>query len=372
MHAFGTSSNLLVSGRHPPFAGWVAIDEFENLFSAMDGSRITGLTSRRFLLNRLRRIGERFLEPFVSLDDVEQRGELLLVVARTPSDLRMLYDVKHARKRFRNIAGYVIDSYFVEDFPAATKEYDHIFSTTEEGAVEARTRFGIPSSVLRQGIDCLSWACVSGDRSIDLIGFGRQPPSYHKQFQQAFHNPQSALIYLHSPIGAAAGDDVWIERPMMLKLLQRSKMSLAFHLSVEPQNARPRAASFVTSRWFESLASGCVVVGRRPPGQMSEELFSWKNALIELSDDPGESAAMIAVLASDAKFLEATRVQNVIEMCYLHDWRYRIRDIYQHFGLQQPLPLQDSLVLLDRLIEKLKLDAGTDMTKIAGQGNAAT
>jgi hypothetical protein len=358
--AFGANLNLLVSRRNPPFVGWVAIDEFENLFSTLDNSHIAVVTNRPFLPDPLGRVRDRFLGPFASLKDFEEQGELLLVVARAPSDLRMLYSVKHARKRFRNIAGYVIDSYFVEGFPAATKNYDHIFSTTQEGAVEVRTRFGIPSSVLRQGIDCLTWACVSGDRSIDLIGFGRQPPSYHKQFQHAFHTPRSALIYLHSPIGATEGDDVWIERPMMLKLLQRSKMSLAFHLLVEPQFARPRAASFVTSRWFESLASGCVVLGKRPPGQMAEEMFCWQNALIELSNDPKESTAMIAAFASDANFLEATRVRNVIEMCRLHDWRYRIRDVYEHFNLKQPLALKDSLVSLDRLIQKLKLDAGTE------------
>jgi hypothetical protein len=359
MCASHPSSNLIVSGREPPFVGWVAVDEFEDLFRVIDGSRIALVTRRRFLLSRLLAIGDGLLKSFVKSDVSEQYGELLLVVARTPSDLRMLYKIEHARRRFRYIAGFVIDSYFIEDFPAATKDYDHIFSTTEEGAVEVRNRFGIPSSVLRQGFDCLSWASVRRDRSIDLIGFGRQPRSYHQQFQRSFHNPQSALIYLHSPIGVTTGEGVWIERPMMLKLLQRSKMSLAFNLLVDPPNARPAAASFVTSRWFESLASGCVVVGKRPPGQMAEEMFSWENALIELSDDPEESAAMIATLAGDDKLLESLRVKNVIEMCRLHDWRYRIRDIYKHFGLTQPLSLRDSLVSLNRLIEKLKLDAAT-------------
>jgi hypothetical protein len=55
---------------------------------------------------------------------------------------------------------------------------------------------------------------------IDVIGFGRQPSSYHRAFQDAFHTHSSGPLYLHSPIGAFAGEAVWRERPMMLKLLK--------------------------------------------------------------------------------------------------------------------------------------------------------
>jgi hypothetical protein len=50
---------------------------------------------------------------------------------------------------------------------------------------------------------------------------------------------------------------------------RRARDSLdRFHLGVEPQTIRPLAASFVTSRWFESLTTSCVVVGKRPLGRM--------------------------------------------------------------------------------------------------------
>ena len=76
------------------------------------------------------------------------------------------------------------------------------------------------------------------------------------------------MLYLHSPIGTRIGADVYTERPMMLKLLQRSKISLAFHLLVEPVGQRPRAAGFVTSRWLELLgsrAASSLANGRRGP-----------------------------------------------------------------------------------------------------------
>ncbi len=142
---------------------------------------------------------------------------------------------------------------------------------------------------------------------------------------------------------------------MMLKLMQRSKMSLAFHLLVEPQGIRPRAAQFVTSRWFESLATGCVVVGKRPTGQMAVEMFCWPDALIELPDVPSDGAELIKALVVDDAFLRNTRKRNVLEMCRRHDWRYRIRDIYEHFNLALSVRLRAELLALEKLASQLSL-----------------
>jgi hypothetical protein len=140
----------------------------------------------------------------------------------------------------------------------------------------------------------------------------------------------------------------------MLKLLQRSKISLAFHLMIEPTADRPRSPGFVTSRWFESLASGCIVVGKRPLGSMADELFCWPNALIELPDEPDKAVAMIQDLATDARFIETTRQRNVVEMCDRHDWRYRVRDIYDHFHLDLPELLVQELSLLRARAQSLR------------------
>jgi hypothetical protein len=349
------TSNVLLSRRNPPSAGWVAVDEFEDLFNRLCGGRILCPEHRTMLRGPLGKAQRRLLGQYHRLTNIDAEAELLLVVARTPSDLRMLYTLAGARKRFRRIAGYVIDSYFTEGFESSVKDYDHIFSTSQEGADLVRERFGISSSVLHQGFDCLAWANIDPARSIDLIGFGRQPASYHREFQRSFHDSRSNILYLHSPIGAKTGLAVWEERPMMLKLLQRSKMSLAFHLLVEPQEARPRSANFVTSRWFESLAAGCVVVGKRPLGKMAAEMFGWPNALIELPDAPSEAAALIKTLAFDAKFLRETRTRNVIEMCHRHDWRYRIRDIYEHFHISLPECLKREIIALQELANQMAL-----------------
>jgi hypothetical protein len=347
-------TNVLLSRRNPPSGGWVAIDEFEELFRRLDGARIL-CPEHRSIRNSRGRMQSRVFGPFIRLDDGGAAGELLLVIARAPSDLRMLYALTGARKRFRKIAGYVIDSYFTEGYESSVREYDHVFSTTHEGADFIRSKYGVSSSVLYQGFDCLAWANVDADRSIDLIGFGRQPPSFHREFQSAFHTTASKILYLHSPIGARDGAEVWVERPMMMKLLQRSKISLAFHLLVEPEGVRPRSASFVTSRWFESLGAGCLILGKRPPGQMATDLFCWPNALVELPDTPSEAVNFIKTMLSDVAFIRETRARNVVEMCRRHDWRHRVRNIYEQFQLPLPERLTAELGALDELANQLEL-----------------
>jgi hypothetical protein len=340
------SINVILSRRECPFAGWVPIDEFEDLFSRITNTEIITPRAHRLHENLLGRVKKRFLGMFRSLEEPLPKGDLLLVVAKSPSDLNMISSVGDKKKNFRHVIGFVIDSYFIDAFGSSTRQYDHIFSTTEVGADAVRKRFGIPSSVLRQGFDCLEWACYNERRCIDLIGFGRQPATYHRVFQNKFHGKNSSLLYLHSPIGSVSGDGVYIERPMLLKLLQRSKISLAFHLGVDPPPNRPWDAEFVTSRWFESLASGCIVAGKRPTGIMAREMLDWKNATTELPDDPVAAAELIACIASDDALQRETRHKNVAEMRRRHDWRYRISEIYQHFELDLPPQLVSELAAL--------------------------
>jgi hypothetical protein len=346
-------SNILLSRQEYPFVGWAAIDEFENMFSRLCDCRIVVPVSRRPLPWFLDRLRNKIQRSFVSISECLPGGDLLLVIARTPGDLHMIYSLGDARKRFRYVAGFVIDSFFSGGFGPGTRLFDHIFSTSEEGAETVRRRFGVPSSVLRQGFDCLNWSCIDDARCIDLIGFGRQPPSYHHAFQARFHKKDSQLLYLHSPIGTTTGPAVWDERPMLFKLLQRSKISLAFNLDVEPYRVRPGASGFVTSRWFESLASGCVVVGKRPLGPMADDMFFWPDATIDLPDDPLAAPQAIEELASELPLLRSIRARNVLEMSRHHDWRYRIRDIYQHFGMDLPSPLTRELLALEQLCARL-------------------
>jgi hypothetical protein len=252
----------------------------------------------------------------------------------------MIDAIPNCRRKFQRIVGWVTDSYFQAGFGRATAQYDAITVTAREDAEHPASRFGVTVQHLYQGIDGLTWAPqLEAARSIDLIGFGRMPPSYHAHFVSRFHAPSSPHLYLHSPLGNVTGPTVHLERGMLFKLLHRSQVALAFHLFVEPQGARPRSM-MVTSRWLESLLSGCLVAGKRPVSTMADEMLAWDGATVELADEPRQAGDELTQLLEQGSALEAQRRRNVREVLLRHDWRHRIVTLCE---LAQ-VPVPDALV----------------------------
>jgi hypothetical protein len=331
--------SVLYAGLARPHAGWVAIDELAQLLVQYFGAEDLSpkLRPGPWPMRHLRPHKEYF-EP---LDT--SGGDILMVAARGPGDLALIRAIPNCRKKFQKIFAFVTDSYFEAGFVEDTALYDAITVTAHEDVAYPRDRFGIPVFQLYQGIDALTWAPrATFNRDIDIIGFGRTPPSYQKAFAKRFHAPASEHLYLHSPLGNLAGPNVHLERGMLFKLLQRSRISLAFHLMMEPQGNRPRSM-MVTSRWLESLVSGCVVVGKRPVSRMADDMLCWSGATIELSDNPEIAADEIEGLLGNNDAWLQQRQTNIANILKMHDWRYRIRDFCELMQMPAPTKLKQDL-----------------------------
>jgi hypothetical protein len=336
--------SVLYAGLASPHAGWAAVDEFAELIGHYFKAEI--LSPRELdatwplpLLQRKKRY-----EPLAS-----SGGDVLIVVARNPGDLAMITAIRECRKRFGKIYGIVTDSYFKQGFLDETSIYDAITVTAHEDVAYPIGRFGIPVYQMYQGADCLTWAPRElKSREIDVMGFGRIPASYHESFTRGFHGPDSPYLYLHSPLGNLTGKSVGLERGMLFKLLHRTRISLAFHLFVEPTGNRPRSM-MVTSRWLESLLSGCIVAGRKPVSRMADDMLSWPGATMELSEDPETASEQLRAMLTDNDRLEEQRIINISEMIARHDWRHRIMDFCSLTALPVPEALRDDIELLERL-----------------------
>lgn len=328
---------VLSAGHQDPHAGWAAIDELADLLvHYFDAELLSPLKAPQPLIERLRGRQRARYHPLQCAG-----GDVLIVVARGPADLALIDAIPDCRRKFGRIHAWVTDSYFQAGFGRQTAQYDSITVTAHEDASFARDKFGITVHQLYQGADCLKWAPRhEAVREIDLIGFGRTPHSYHAQFSKMFHNPDSPHLYLHSPLGNATGPSVRLERAMLFKLLHRTRVSLAFHLYVEPQGDRPRSM-MVTSRWLESLLSGCIVAGKRPVSRMAEEMLFWPGASVELSDDPGHAGEELLGLFAHNDQLHAQRLSNIGHCLVHHDWRHRIHEMCRLFDLPQPAALTE-------------------------------
>lgn len=341
--------SVLYAGLASPHAGWAAIDELaELLVHYFKAEVLSPKPVPGPWLARKIRPHQVHYEPLQTAG-----GDVLLVVARGPGDLGMIGAIPECRKKFAKIYGFVTDSYFHAGYVRETAQFDGITVTAHEDIDFPKLRYQVPVHQLYQGTDCLNWAPRERKvRDIDVIGFGRTPPSYQTCFSERFHPADSPYLYLHSPLGHLSGPSVQLERGMLFKLLQRTRISLAFHLYVEPQGDRPRSM-MVTSRWLESLLSGCIVAGRRPVSRMADDMLYWPDATLELSQDPKTASdELVSLLAQNDK-LDLQRQSNVIHTMKSHDWRYRISDFCRIFGLAQPDSLPEDLHRLQGLVASM-------------------
>jgi len=341
---------VLYAGLASPHAGWVAIDELAELLAHyFDAEVLSPKPAPKAWPQRLIRPHQVRYQPLHT-----RGGDVLIVVARGPGDLGMVNAIPNCRKKFGKIYGFVTDSYFQPGFVRETALFDGITVTAHEDIAFPKDRFAIPVHQLYQGADCLTWVPRKAHvREIDVMGFGRTPPSYQACFSRRFHPASSPCLYLHSPLGNLAGPSVHLERGMLFKLLQRTRISLAFHLYVEPQGDRPRAM-MVTSRWLESLLSGCIVAGRRPVSRMADEMLFWPDATVELSEDPQTASDELLALLSQNDALESQRRTNIFNTLSSHDWRYRIEALCGLFKLPVPEKLKNDVAQLHALGEAFK------------------
>lgn len=337
--------SILYAGLATPHASWVAIDELAELLACYFQAEV--LSPRHIAgswLNRRIRPHQVYYDPLQATG-----GDVLLVVARGPGDLGMVNAIPNCRKIYSKIYGIITDSYFQGGFNRETVQFDAITVTAHEDVDFPRKRFNIPVHQLYQGADCLTWVPREMKRrEIDVIGFGRNPPSYHACFSRRFHHSNSPYLYLHSPLGNLSGPSVQLERGMLFKLLQRSCISLAFNLYVEPQGDRPRSM-MVTSRWLESLLSGCIVAGRRPVSRMADEMLFWPDATLQLSEDAQTASDQLVSLLERKDELTQQRRTNIYHMLNTHDWRYRIATLCNLFDLPVPMALQNDTAELKEL-----------------------
>jgi hypothetical protein len=335
---------VLYAGLAEPHAGWAAVDELAELIGAYFHAEIlsTKKATPPWPLNRFHQ-GKKF-EPIETAG-----GDVLIVIARQPGGLAMINGIANCRKKFGRIFGIVTDSYFRDGYMDETGLFDMITVTSHDDMAYPNKKFGVKVHQLYQGADCLAWAPRTRKvRDIDIIGFGRIPKNYHTRFTHCFHRAESPYLYLHSPLGNLTGSSVHLERGMLFKVLQRTRISLAFNLFVETDGNRPRSM-MVTSRWLESLLAGCIVAGRRPVSRMADEMLFWPGATIELSENPEIATEELNTLLADNDSMEEQRLVNISQMIANHDWRHRIVEFSNMTGLPRPEMLSNDIEKLGEL-----------------------
>ncbi len=269
---------------------------------------------------------------------------VLLIGAICGDDLNLLKAISNWRRKFDLVAAFVCDCWAPEIYPTFTRHLDHLFVPMPEMVEQLTDAFRIPVTCIPFGANVLEFgSCQKPEaRPIDLISFGRTPQHHHESFSKISSGQDPSFRYLRT-IARRNDDNPKLDYKQrvdrndlrqLYKDLSHSKLALCYE-SVFP-GMRPFPHSFLTMRWFEAGAAGCVMVGKRPSTPLADDLLDWENSTIELPSDGEEAVEQIKELLKYPDRLGEISKRNYEQNLRRHDWRWRIKQMLEL--LKTPVP----------------------------------
>jgi hypothetical protein len=299
------------------------------------------LDYRVSFLNRCR---NRLLKSWYNLDAWPKLGpgpNVLLVAGICPNFLLSIFALGPVLDQFDVRVGYLLDGFDPHHLnqPPLTK-LDHLFVIDSDMADKVRSLYSIPVSWLPLGINTDAWGKYSTSRSIDVMGYGRIDEAVHERLQKHYNQPDSDRLYFHSTFSCSGVFNPKEHITLQVKLLKRSKINLCFEVSNIPRFC---GRSPLLYRWLEGWAAGTAIVGTRPRDPGVEALINWPDSTLELPTDQDDWVPFLEALLDDEAKLAAISQRNYRECRLRHDWRYRLRDLFNTLNLPIPLTLEQEL-----------------------------
>jgi hypothetical protein len=347
--------NLFVlSELHPGnhHVGWsVSYSLEEAIASTCDATFIYPLANQKVKV--LKRYRHRLFKSWFEISDLPTLGSglnILLVIGLNPHFLLSMFALEPLLKQFDLRLGYLLDGFNPEYLDrTVVEELDHLFVIGAEVAETINQRQPLNTSFLPLATNVLRASSKQLPRWIDIISYGRGNLGLHRALQSHFNHQASDRIYFHSTFSRSEVDNQKEHIALLSKMLDRSKISLCFEASNIP---RFLGNSPILYRWFEAWAAGCTVVGKKPFGKGVAELMDWENSALDIPDDPSAWIPFFEALLDDDEALMLNAQRNYREALLRHDWRYRLRTLFETVDLASPIKIeQDIAQLQDRAYE---------------------
>ena len=150
------------------------------------------------------------------------------------------------------------------------------------------------------------------DRDIDIVQFGRKYDLYHKIVKRFAEKKNFSYLYERSK-----GEIIFPDRASFVEGIGRAKISICIPSSVTHPE-RSGDVSTVTARYYQSMASKCLVVGVKP--KEMDELFRY-NPIVEIDFDRPEKQ-LAHILSHFDEYIPLIE-RNYREMRSAHTWTDR-------------------------------------------------
>ncbi len=297
-----------------------------------------------------------------SLGDVVD-ADVFFAVFAAPHEIADLRAVQPQLERASTKVAFLIEMWNSQvarsaDYLRQLRGFDHIFVFNRNviPAVEAIT--GVRCSYLSHAVDTARFApraAAAPERWTDVVSFGR---GMHDVTHRALVDALEAgrLTYLFDTInGPFEVTDYRDHRLVLAARLQRSRYAIVQKISDTTEKLGLTAGEeMLTTRYFEVVASGAVMLGTAPDLQDFTDAFDWPDALIPISVPEPRIEDVVRELDADPDRVRRARNANVVQSLRRHDWAHRWSQVLQVAGLE-PLPaLTERLDRLGRLADEVE------------------
>ncbi|HEY6477968.1 MAG TPA: glycosyltransferase [Polyangia bacterium] len=283
--------------------------------------------------------------------------EMLLVIGISAFDMEVVRAIPEWRQRFDLVMGYIIDCWWgPESFPDVLPKFDRFFIGIPDELDQWNKDVGVPTTLIPFGVDALTEGSDRSERPIDLLSYGRLPDQFRRAFSRRFARPDSRFLYLpmvpraveQYPLKSYEDRNDHPDSALLFQMLRKSKTSICF--DTKYPGMRPFPYSIVTFRWYDAIATGTAVVGKRPTTAEAGRLLNWPDATIEIDDDPALAIEQLEALFGDEARLGRIYLRNHYEALRQHDWRLRVAEMYRVAGVSLPPGLVRQLEELDQRV----------------------
>lgn len=257
-----------------------------------------------------------------------RRGRRLLVIAGNPAALALAARPKLWWPGYESTAAWVIDSFWTDRIAGIARHrphLDHLFITDPDLVDEWHGATGRPVTVLPWGADTLAFPDAPTSRPVDLLRLGRQPAAWDDDDVTAAEAALHGVVFAGRP---PAASDPATNQAAVREALCRSRLVLAFSNRVSPASYTHPTREYLTGRWMDALAAGCLVAGTAPA--TAAELL-WPGATLEISPTDrtsawGEIAAAAETWTPERAAAHQARARVAV------DWRWRLVDLCRALG----------------------------------------
>ncbi|GHF12099.1 hypothetical protein GCM10017044_02500 [Kordiimonas sediminis] len=338
----------------PLSGGWGPIVHLATLSARMLDAEL--LLSREPTIRLLKQT--RKLRSLLSRKRIDD-GRPALIIARSIGDVALLADIPDWRSSLGHVAVWIIDSFWHSSkMPHSVfRNFDQIYVSSRDDCAYFSALADCPVDVLPWGTDALDTGSAACEREKDLLCLGRMPAGWGKA-ETAREQLSNRGFQMEMPppppgkTGKGNGQSVTSERHIaLMQSYCRSKISVAHNNVFAPSTYTHATREYMTARWTDALAAGCLVLGM-PPWKDPEfaELYP-EEGLIETPAATLEELA--PVLRSELDALDPSLHMRLHRIALERfDWRHRLLKVADDMKIEAA-PLKADLERLRCRVKEL-------------------